>query len=142
MKKYYVYRYSTICRYEDYGKAVNHCVRFNQNLDSIKIMSRNSEIEEVCGRRGPGMPSQFPWEMDYFCPICGEPPTWDLFEKNEGEVLKLHFSEYNYFMWCAECNLDIPSFLCLRADSRTAVKFYSARFLDMIKTIKGQEDII
>lgn len=57
-------------------------------------------------------------------------------KKNEIELLHLHFSEYNYFMWCERCNIDIPSYLCLSPISKGAIEIYTKRFLGMVKNIK------
>jgi hypothetical protein len=54
-------------------------------------------------------------------------------ELNEVELDHITFSEYNYFMYCKRCNLDIPSFLCLKADTPRAVEIYTERYLGMFK---------
>ena len=99
--------------------------------------SKNQQAAEVMGMRKGGIPLMLPCELDYHCPICGEPPYLD----KKGEIHwseNFHFSEYRGFMWCPHCNLDIPSFLCLRADSRRAVEIYTERYLGMIKEIKNE----
>lgn len=45
-----------------------------------------------------------PCELGYVCPVCKVVDT-------TGNVLQ--WSEYDSFLWCASCNLDIPSALCV-----------------------------
>jgi hypothetical protein len=46
--------------------------------------------------------------LGYWCPICKVPPIVD------GEFdERLHWSEYQGFLWCSECNIDLPSALCV-----------------------------
>lgn len=68
---------------------------------SKRGISKNQLAEEVMGKRKPVIPVFMPVELGYRCPLC----------KQEGETLE--FSEYNGFLWCETCNLDIPSCLCV-----------------------------
>jgi len=78
-------------------------------------ISKNPEAKRICGMRGEGKkkgtPLFFPCELGYVCPICGEC----------GEFLD--FSEYNTFLWCRKCNIDIPSCLCKKYPSPKIGKF-------------------
>lgn len=65
-------------------------------------MSKNEQAKKVVGIRSPGTPVFMPCELGYACPLCGE----------EGEAL--NFSEYYSFMYCENCNIDIPSCLCVK----------------------------
>lgn len=94
-------------------------------------VSKDPRIEKIAGRREPGLPYQIPFELDFFCPVCGTEPI-----KQKKFDDSLDFSEYRYFMYCPNCNLDIPTFLCLRANTKEKVEIYTERYLDMIKEIK------
>lgn len=102
--------------------------------------SKNIDAEKILGKRSPGTSSfQMPFELDYFCPICSSPPSNGLFLDNgdlKPEYERLHFSEYNGFMWCENCNIDIPSFLCLYANSKEAVEIYTRRFLTFMERFR------
>ena len=65
--------------------------------------SKNGRAERVCGLRKKGTPLFLPDELGYACPICGC-----------SDEVNLHWSEYNFFLWCEKCNLDIPSCLCVK----------------------------
>lgn len=96
-----------------------------------KTTSKNKEAEKVCGLRPTGKtPFDLPCELDYCCPIC-HPKTRQFDET-------LDFSEYDFFMYCPNCNIDIPSMLCLRADTKEAVEIYTKRFLGIIHQVKEQ----
>ena len=95
--------------------------------------SKNQRAEKIVGKRGGGTPIDLPCEIDYNCPICHRNC-----KECESEGGSLHdetlmFSEYDGFMWCPHCNIDIPSFLCLRANTKDKVKMYTDRFLDFIE---------
>ena len=65
--------------------------------------SKDLKAEEYLGMRESGQPLFGPHELGYVCPICGE-----------GNEVNLEFSEYNSFLWCRNCNIDIPSCLCVK----------------------------
>ena len=104
-------------------------------------ISKIKKAEKICGLRDRGTPFDLPCELDYNCPIChakckicsGEQKTKELIHDET-----LQFSEYNYFMYCPKCNIDIPSLLCLRANTKRAVEIYTKRFLEMIQIIKNE----
>jgi hypothetical protein len=106
-------------------------------------VSENLEAEKIFGRRIKGTPFQLPFELDYACPLCttGIHEGISVFDK-QGNIKeafqRLEFSEYNYFMWCSKCNLDIPSFLCLTPKSREAIEIYTERFIEFGKELKQE----
>jgi len=53
-------------------------------------------------KRSNGLAIDLPHELGYQCPLC----------KEAGEGLD--WSEYEGFIWCYDCKLDIPSCLCIR----------------------------
>ena len=132
-KKYIINRNT----FFEFGKAINYCIRENISIKGIQLIHKSKKIEEVCGLRKGGIPFQFAWELDYHCPICGTEPIQLDLNEDEFELLHITFSEYNYFMYCYRCNLDIPSFLCLKANSRKAIQIYTERYLKMIESIKS-----
>jgi hypothetical protein len=103
--------------------------------------SKNIIVEKLVGKREGGDPFYEPCEMDYACPICCKPITEhiEIFDE-KGEIKpeyeRLHFSEYNGFMWCENCNIDIPSFLCLNSNSKESVENYTDRFIDFLEKFK------
>ena len=99
--------------------------------------SKNRRAEKAVGFRGPGTSLMLPCELDYNCPICHRHCKTCENEPGTLHDETLHFSEYNNFMWCQTCNIDIPWMLCLRANTKNAVKIYTDRFLSMIEEIKG-----
>lgn len=64
--------------------------------------STNADAERLLGRRPTGVPFDMPCELGYQCPKCRW--SWDE---------RLEWSEYNSFLWCARCNIDYPSALCV-----------------------------
>lgn len=77
--------------------------------DDVTGFSVNERAERLMGRRLT--PAQektgvvafdMPCELGYQCPVCQA-------EMDE----KLQWSEYRGFLWCAECNRDYPSALCV-----------------------------
>lgn len=85
------------------------------------MTSINERAEKICGKRDtPGMAFDLPWELGFRCPFCGA--------SNE---VNLEWSEYNMFIWCRTCDIDIPSCLCLR-DTKKAIEM----FLDCIEEVK------
>ena len=90
-------------------------------MNEKEKMSKNKIAEKVCGLRGKGIPILSTWELGFSCPICMKsvPKNFDeIFEKdgniNEIYWYRLEFSEYNGFMYCKQCNIDIPSYMCLQ----------------------------
>ena len=71
--------------------------------------SKNDKAEQVMGRRPEGvMALDLPCELGYHCPIC----KYKLMVKGNYDE-RLHWSEYNGFIWCEVCNRDYPSVLCM-----------------------------
>jgi len=69
----------------------------------VKEFSKNERAKRLCDLRPRGQPLFAPCELGFACPICGA-----------SDEVNLHFSEYEMFLWCKKCNLDIPSCLCVR----------------------------
>ncbi len=72
--------------------------------------SINEAAEKICGKRQmePGMVMfDQPAELGYHCPVC----KYKAIVKGNYDE-RLHWSEYNSFMWCETCNKDYPSALC------------------------------
>lgn len=72
--------------------------------------SVNELAEKVVGKRLPvnGIVFDSPAELGYQCPVCKNESYYkemDYFDD------RLHFSEYNSFLWCSVCNKDYPSTL-------------------------------
>lgn len=126
--------------FREYGKAVNWVIKImnhrNYSLKDIQLISRNDDIEKVCGSRPKGYNMvYFPFELGYSCPLCSSPVSkMDI--NNERESLRLEWSEYKNHMYCTKCNLDIPSFLCAEVSNKDHVAFYERIFLEMIEEIK------
>ena len=99
-------------------------------------MSHNKHAKLLMGIRERGIPLYCPYELEYFCPICEkkpfEIPEWDDWDFPEN----LTFSEYNGFMYCHNCNLDIPSILCRDNSTKEQVKLNTEIYLDIAKMIK------
>lgn len=84
------------------------------SADPAAPHSINERAEAVMGRRlSPEqekigvVPFDLPCELGYWCPIHRE--DWDQ---------DLAWSEYHGFLWCARCNRDYPSALCVPLDDR------------------------
>jgi len=68
-----------------------------------KEISKDTRAADYLGYRKKGQPIFLPYELGYVCPIC-----------EKGDETNLQFSEYNDFLWCKNCNIDIPSCLCVK----------------------------
>ena len=76
------------------------------------MTSTNERAKKIVGLRiDEGLALDFPWELGYMCPSCGE----------DGEGL--HWSEYETFLWCMTCDKDYPSVLCM-PDIDDAISIY------------------
>src|SRR3989304_9391718 len=106
-------------------------------MDDSKY-SKNIEAKKIVGLRNDGKPFQpidEPCELGYACPICHK--NCRLCEKNELHLEEtLYWSEYDGFLWCSVCNLDIPSFLCYRANTKERAKHMTVVFLDFAVSMK------
>lgn len=77
-------------------------------MSAANIFSKNSTAETLMGKRDTsGIPINQPCEMGYICPVCKYTPV-----VNGNYDERLHWSEYNGFLWCRVCNKDYPSALC------------------------------
>ena len=103
-----------------------------------KNYSKNERAKDLCGSRREGQPLFLPHELGYACPICGS-----------SDEINLHWSEYEFFLWCKKCNLDIPSVLCVKyyepklsedimADEEQ-IKKATKIFLDCIENVKNKK---
>lgn len=64
-----------------------------------------------------------PGELGYHCPVC-------VYDSPEDD--RLDWSEYNGFLWCAECNTDYPSALC-QPDITKAVDTFLSTVSDAVR---------
>lgn len=81
--------------------------------------SINELAEKIVGKRiVKGLVFDQPAELNYHCPIC---KYENIIDGNFDE--RLHWSEYNGFIWCRTCNKDYPSVLC-ETDIDKAIKTY------------------
>ena len=85
--------------------------------------SKNEVAKVVVGLRGRGQSFDLPWELGYACPVCGG-----------ADEATLDFSEYNGFIYCEHCNLDIPSCLCVKYE-----KFNEHKLSKRDKIIRATE---
>jgi len=111
----------------------------------IRKMSVNEAAEQIVGRRGADNNHATPicdaWELGCECPLCWTKVKFDKAgDLNEGEIMT--FSEYDGFVWCPNCNLDIPFFLCIPPTwyegKRERVEYQIRNFLDYIKKMQGK----
>ena len=72
--------------------------------------SKNERAEKIAGKRklDGAIPFDQPCELGYHCPVC----EYELVSDGNFDE-RLGWSEYNGFLWCAVCNVDYPSCLCL-----------------------------
>lgn len=89
--------------------------------------SKNPNAKRIVGLRHPmgGMIINCPYEEGYRCPIC----------KSKSHPESLDWGEYNGFLWCLACNIDIPSALCM-PDTIRAIDIYLATVRDAISRSK------
>ncbi len=83
-------------------KKIKQQKKTTKNEEENEI-SKDTRAADYLGIRGEGQPLFGPHEIGYVCPIC-----------DKGDEVNLHFSEYNGFLWCKNCNIDIPSCLCVK----------------------------
>lgn len=72
-------------------------------------VSTNPIAAKIMGFRPTnGIAFDEPCSLGYHCPVCKYP-------HDNGEIYdeRLHWSEYNSFIWCSVCNKDYPSALCM-----------------------------
>ena len=80
--------------------------------------SKNNRAKRVVGMRiGSGYTDLVP----NFCPLCGA---------------GLKLSEYNHFIWCPSCDIDMPEILCYHPTNVEQIKVFTNRFLDTIEEVQ------
>jgi hypothetical protein len=95
------------------GVAMLGIVKTNHIISGRKMeennVSKNEDAEKIMGKRIPvnGIVFDQPCELGYKCPVCKYIPV---VKGNYDE--RLHWGEYNSFLWCQVCNKDYPSALC------------------------------
>ena len=114
---------------------------FNALFDPFPSpVSKNERAEHLVGLRfehredkgyGVLMFDQ-PCELGYHCPACKYPRVVDgTFDE------RLLWSEYDGFLWCAICNRDYPSCLCLPDEPERAIGVYLSTVGDAIERFRG-----
>ena len=74
-----------------------------------KLTSTNERAGKLMGYRPEGViPFDQPCELGYRCPVCLVPAM-----VGDEYDLRLHWSEYNGFLWCYVCDFDYPSVMCI-----------------------------
>jgi uncharacterized protein YbaR (Trm112 family) len=71
--------------------------------------STSQKAAAIMGYRGDAIAIDFPCEIGFHCPVC----KYELTDENNEYDERLAWSEYNAFLWCAVCNKDYPSALCM-----------------------------
>jgi hypothetical protein len=98
-------------------------------IDTAKAYSKSERAEAVMGLR-PVKPNTIiidePCELGYHCPTCKYEIVTD---GNFDE--RLHWSEYNSFLWCEVCNKDYPSALC-QPDIDKAIEAFLSTVEDVV----------
>lgn len=85
---------------------------------------KNPDAERICGIREAGRHANMmlePFEVGYQCPIC-KTIAWKPGADYINEITALEFSEYDGFMYCPKCNIDLPSYFCLHPSQFTKEK--------------------
>lgn len=99
-----------------------------------QFMASNERANLVVGKRPEAIQLFIPGELGYFCPLCfkeGRIKNLEDIEMDES----LEFSEYNGFLYCEECNLDIPTFFCLHINNGKKLSLYKFRFIDFCEKL-------
>ena len=103
------------------------------------IQSKNPNVQMIMGIRGAGehgTPILDPWEMGFECPICHTKMEFDKLGELKHESWLLRFSEYNAFVYCPKCNLDMPTLFCYpkdALDSKEKVQEATVNYLSVIE---------
>lgn len=86
-----------------------------RRIFTIYCMNMNYSVNERAAAlfwsRPNWIPFDQPCELGYHCPVCEYPHYTSPWRWSYDE--RLHWSEYNYMLWCEVCNYDYPSILCL-----------------------------
>jgi len=100
--------------------------------------STDEFAEQIVGKRRPirGIILFQPCEEGYHCPVCKYENVVD------GEFdQRLHWSEYNGFLWCQVCNKDYPSAIC-KVDVDKAVDTYLLCVWEARKNMSFDKNVI
>ena len=108
---------------------------FNALFDPLPDdVSKNDRAGKIMGMRDDVMkgaiPFDLPCELGYHCPVC----KYESVVNGDFDE-RLHWSEYNGFLWCAVCNKDYPSCLC-QPDSEQATKIFLDCVEDAVKKVQ------
>ena len=79
--------------------------------------AKNNDAERIVGLRNlpaNAIPFDQPVELGFVCPVCRNDTHRGATDVDE----RLHWSEYNGFLWCEVCNKDYPSCLCIPLDKK------------------------
>ena len=84
--------------------------------------SKDEYAELVVGKRTlpRGILFYQPGELGYHCPVC----KYNIVTEGEFDE-RLHFSEYNSFLWCSKCDKDYPSAICQPDPEKATMTFLS-----------------
>jgi hypothetical protein len=97
------------------------------------MSAKNDLAAKIVGlRRTDGPPFDQPCELGFHCPVC----KYDLASDGEYDE-RLHWSEYNGFLWCSVCDEDYPSALCMPNIDR-AIKLYLMAVRDAVDRQKAK----
>lgn len=102
------------------------------------VNSTDEFAEQIVGKRRliKGILFFQPCELGYHCPVCKYENV------TEGEFdERLHFSEYNGFLWCSVCNKDYPSALC-KVDIDKAIDTYLQCVWEARKNMSFDKNVI
>jgi hypothetical protein len=108
-------------------------------IDYNTIQSKNPNVQLIMGIRGAGQhgnPIMEPWELGFECPICHTKSDFDKSGNLKHENQLLRFSEYNAFLWCPKCNIDLPTMFCYSKealDTKEKVQEATINYLSVIE---------
>lgn len=126
--------------FPDFCSALNFWVNIKDSkISEIQKMSKDSLLEKNCGLRDRDkIIYMYPFEFGYYCPLCSSPIKVNELNSKEGllEATKLQSSEYNYCLWCENCNIDIPELLCANIKEKNDIIYYIDKFIEIISDIK------
>jgi len=88
------------------------------------MCSKNDRAKRLMGLRAIG--EELNPNFSFICPVCRN---------------TLQLSEYNNFLWCKSCNIDMPIYLGRQTLSIDDVKIITEEFLDLIENIKRNPSI-
>jgi hypothetical protein len=82
------------------------------------IPSKNDRAENVVGKR-----TSYLGQPEKGCPICGT---------------ELQYSEYNFFVWCPKCNIDMPELCTYNGHDIRSISILTEAFLDIAEDIRNE----